>query len=177
MPPGGDLSKTRVVVLVATIAINDLLEALSELRAHRARFICISPDGFAAIGLNAIPLSTIDPLDFDGVLLVCDSEHAELFLSDMKSERLLSFFFDFELPVACVPAGTLMLGQMGLLEHRVVSCDDLDCRKLEITGAVRSSNPLTVDGALITANSRVTVKEITAKFCEVLANTKGVESA
>jgi 4-methyl-5(b-hydroxyethyl)-thiazole monophosphate biosynthesis len=127
------------------------------------RFASIGPKRIkTAMGFELeanLTLDAVSPRDFDGIFLPggLDPDEGRFPRSLGENVALLELIRKFgreDKVIAAICGGPLVLGAAGLLKDKRFTCDVTEDTRGWFEGAMRSEDPLTVDGRTITASVR-----------------------
>ncbi len=165
-----DLLKGKKLALISMSKDHDLVKAVCDnLHLMGASLIAVSRDGQFPTGWDAgkaMRFELADSKGFNGLVIITDKEGSEKVMESVNSDHFISSFFEKGLPVAAIAYGTSLLGQLGLLENKIVSADQEFHTRLHTQGAEVRTSAMTTDKGLITAISSMPPKEFTLKIAE-----------
>ncbi|MFM9873892.1 MAG: DJ-1/PfpI family protein [Fimbriimonadaceae bacterium] len=164
-----DLTDKKIAVLVATKNTALLKEICDFLHTTKASLTAVTPQGQEDMGWDAGKAIRIDLADsghFDAVLIITDREGNEKVMDCINADHFLSQFVEERKPISAVAGGPTLLGQLGLLTDREVSCDQIDRVRMENFGAILSPHSMTTQNGLTTADSSMSADEFARKVAE-----------
>jgi transcriptional regulator GlxA family with amidase domain len=165
----GSINGTRLAVVSVTKDTKRCKEICDSLHLMGASLIAVTPDGQFPSGWDAgkaMRFELADSDGFDGLVIVTDKLGSEKVMESVNADHFISSFFEKGLPVGSTGYGTSLLGQLGLLEDRLVSADDEFAHRLRSQGAEIQSSPMTTDKGLTTAVSSMPPEGFVLKVAE-----------
>ncbi len=131
-------------------------------------------EDYMVTGSHGITVQTEDlfgEVDFDGIdmLFLPGGMKGVANLKDCsKLRRKISEFLEAGKKVAAICAAPTILGEMGLLKGKRVTCHPVVEQEITAAGAVLTRLPATVDGNIITGQAAGSAQTFALKLIEVL---------
>ncbi len=136
----------------------------TQIASSRTGYCVGTKGGFARA---RIALSAVDVRDYEAVLFIGGSGSKLLFENE-HALRIARDAYSLGKIVGAICLASVILANAGVLKGKLATVTDSDIRTIQSKGAIYSSEDVTVDGTLVTANGPEVASLFGEKIVELL---------